>query len=671
MPFMSRSYLRSIGGNPDLVLGYHPEAQDDFFVTAVDRYAGTYIIGTQGYGKSGLLQNLVAHDVRAGHAVVVIDPHGDLVDDCVAALPQSETDRAFVLDMLDEDYPFGVNVFGGEKPKTSADAARRINRVGGIFEVLWADVLNQAYLPRYLRAALIVLLANPGSTLVDMKDFLLKDDVRARLLSNLQGDEDIREFWETQYTALTTAERMQRVQPLIGRLESLFLGRPLMRNIMGQRQTTIDFRQAIERRSLIFVKLPIKTLGDDARLLGTVLISQLHGAIFSYADVPESQRPGVSLYVDEFQHFATPHFSEMFTEGRKYGVRVTIAHQYRNQIPSFLQDSTQTARTKVCFHLTPDDAPEMARFFSTTRKTVRPEDMSDAPAEYLMKHIPSEEEAFDAYALTEIYLLPLQGFRHGHIVEIRNNRHDLEGGAIDFAFSMVGGANTHQAIRVDDPLPFLDRLLHTVMVRQDSNLPIPPEIPRGLSNSGVGFFGAVRHIWNSPLLQPNGVQYPAHLVGETADGPVWLRAPETPKEQLLHLIFTLRQTMKYLAEHPIGKVTESSTGDVAKMLTQLPPRSAFAISAKDQGVIYTHNTPQKVTGTDLEVRVAAIRDQTRKTFCRPREDVEGEMRAGPHVMVEIPVSPDAVSSIPNEVDDEHEADPQATRPAADRWETVE
>src|SRR5205823_6226595 len=122
-------------------------------------------------------------------------------------------------------------------------------------------------------------------------------------------------------------------------------------------------RKAIERKELIFITLPLKTVPQDARLIGTLLMAQIHAAVFSFGNMPQEQRPGVSLYVDEVQNFATPDFSELFTEGRKFGIRVAVAHQYRKQLPSFLQDSAMTARTKVCFQTTPEDGRELAHLF--------------------------------------------------------------------------------------------------------------------------------------------------------------------------------------------------------------------------------------------------------------------------------------------------------------------
>ncbi len=258
MPFVSSTYLENVSDekrrafvSSHMPLGYHPETRDTLMLADIDRYAGTYILGVQGSGKSGLLQNLIAHDHAAGNAVIVIDPHGDLTTDCIAQLPDHKLSVSYLLDMEDEAYPFGLNVFDNHKARTGVDQARAVDRLMHIFEVLWPDVLSQQHLPRYVRAATIVFLANPGATLVDMHAFLLDASVRYRMLKNVT-DPTVQQFWQTQFEDLSATARNSRVQPLIGRLEALFMGRTLVRNIVGQRQTTIDFRKAIENKEIIF-----------------------------------------------------------------------------------------------------------------------------------------------------------------------------------------------------------------------------------------------------------------------------------------------------------------------------------------------------------------------------------------------------------------------------------
>jgi Type IV secretion-system coupling protein DNA-binding domain len=615
MPFVSTPYLArvSVAKHNSLVdshtlFGYHPETQDKLFIPHADRYAGTYILGVQGSGKSGLLQNLINSDIQAGHAVIVIDPHGDLTQACLGLIPDNRLPHTYLLDMEDEMFPFGCNIFSTGRLTNSLATTQAVERLMHIFEVLWPEVLSQQNLPRYVRGAALTLLANPGTTLLDMYSFLQDQSYRARLLSNV-ADPTVRQFWHTQYDNLGPHEQYRRVQPLLGRLEALFMGRSLVRNIVGQRQNTTSFRNVMTNKQIVFIKLPSKTIAQDARLIGTILLAQISAAVFSFANTPEAQRPGVSLYVDEFQHFATSDFSELLTEGRKFGMRVTVAHQYRNQLPSFLQASTMTARTKVCFQSTPEDAREMAHFYPSNEATVQAEDITEHPVNYLLTH-PSNDPIM--YEFVSTYLHPLQGHKRGAgRVEIDHFRYDWV------------NDKPMDKPRVTDPTWQLDNLLYEVMRTGNPSLTIPPEIVDGFSNCGVGFYKAARSIvYNDPVLTIETV-FPRQLVGQRADGePYWTRHPESGREQLYHFIFHLRFAMQVLAENPIGKATAASPTEVAKMLTNLPRRAAFVRSADTVGVIYTHNAIPPLPRDMLYTRISGILNQTRQIYCRPKAEVE-------------------------------------------------
>src|SRR6266487_2902064 len=448
MTFVSRPYLanasyaeREAFLKNHIKLGYHPETKDDLYIHTLDRYSGLYISGMPGSGKSGLMENMILQDAE-DKAVIVLDPHMDLVTRCIGGLSSIRMPDTYILDMADESHPFGINVFATGQLTSDMDKTQAVERILHIFEVLWPDVLSQQHLPRYLRAATIVFLANSGATLVDMYHFLLDGGVRRRMLANIT-DAGVRQFWQTQYEQLSEAERNRRVQPLIGRFEALFMGRSLVRNIVGQRRTTINFRKAIEHKQLLFIKLPLKTIKQDAQLIGTIILAQIHAAIFSFADTPRDKRPGVSLYVDEFSHFSTPDFNELFTEGRKYRLRLIIAHQYRNQLPMYLRDSTMSARTKICFQLTPEDGREMAHLFPSTETTIQPEDIEPHPVHYLLTYTPGDEFV---RTFTETYLRPLQGHKRGNRVEIHQ-----------FRFDWIEGKQLPN-LRIAEPTPYLDAL---------------------------------------------------------------------------------------------------------------------------------------------------------------------------------------------------------------------
>ena len=598
-------------------IGRHPARDELFVVPDSDRYAGMYVIGVQGAGKSGLLHTLIQRDITAGHAVVVFDPHGDLITGCLATIPASRLPQTYVLDLEDESHPFGANLFSSGALQTDAARTTARERILRVFDVLWPDVMGQANLPRYARAATIVLLANPGSTLVDMYELLINPSVRRRLLTRVT-DSTVRQFWAL-YDEMPPSRQQQTIQPLLNRLESLFMGQALVRNVVGQRKSTISFRRVMEHREVIFVRLPLKSLGTEARLIGTILLSQLSAAVFSFRDTPEGERPGISLFVDEAQNFATPDFASLLSEGRKFGIRMVLGHQERGQLPDFLQRATLTARTKVVFTVTPPDARELAPLFANAAGAF---EVDEKPVARLLTtgHPDRVVQGF-----TDYYLRPLRGNRR--LLNVTDTTLTW-GTALGAVFNSPG---VTEPVRVEDPSYALNSLLYEVMRSGDASLPIPREIPMGFS--GVG---------PQPFYQV-ALRASDELRGQYAF-PGWLlkRDPTHGQEQLLHFLFSLRLAMAALAKNPIGEQTEAKVADVGRQLASLPKRAAYVRCDTASGVIYTENTPPRLSGDALQQRLDLIQDQTRRTYCHPREDVE---QAAQNTDARSPAAPPSMASL--------------------------
>jgi DNA helicase HerA-like ATPase len=56
------------------------------------------VCGATGTGKSTLLANLIASDIRSGRGVVLIDPHGDLFADVLERLNREPDIPVWVAD---------------------------------------------------------------------------------------------------------------------------------------------------------------------------------------------------------------------------------------------------------------------------------------------------------------------------------------------------------------------------------------------------------------------------------------------------------------------------------------------------------------------------------------------------------------------------------------------
>ena len=123
-----------------VILGTDVETGQQVRLGDIERRSGSYFLGKMGMGKSALAVNIALQDIANGHGVFFIDPHGDAVLDI---LRRGDTDllenRAYLLDVEDEDYSFGINLL--QCPNVASWKARNATytRAYNVFEKLWED----------------------------------------------------------------------------------------------------------------------------------------------------------------------------------------------------------------------------------------------------------------------------------------------------------------------------------------------------------------------------------------------------------------------------------------------------------------------------------------------------------------------------------------------------
>jgi len=368
-----------VEGKPATRLGLEKYGLGTVYTLDQSRFEGCYVIGTQGQGKSSFLSHLINQDLVKGFSIIVLDPHGDLINDCIAQMPESRVKDTYLLDIEDVEYPFAVNLFDS-KTASAIEEGQAINRILHVFEVCFPDT-SKMLLEKYLGNIAPVFFRSPGTTMLDIPRFLRTESLRRKMLRGVRPE--IREFWEEEYTMLSASKQQTETASLSTRINR-FKRSAIVSTIVGQGKNTLDFRRSIEGREVLLIKLPTLLLREESSLIGTMITSLIHAAIFSFRDIPREKRPGFSLFVDEFQHFASKDFEEMFTGGRKFGSRVCIAHQFREQIPEFLTSATLTATTRVAFRLIDKNAREMASsFYDPHAQLCEPVVLPD-----VLKHLP-------------------------------------------------------------------------------------------------------------------------------------------------------------------------------------------------------------------------------------------------------------------------------------------
>ncbi len=122
------------------------------------------------------------------------------------------------------------------------------------------------------------------------------------------------------------------IQPIQNKVGA-FLADPHLYRVLTRSEKSIDVRKVMDEGMILLVNLAKgKVGGENAALLGALLVSRLGLAALSRADIPEATRRDFFLYLDEFQDFTTLSTATMLSELRKYHLIMVLAHQYLEQL---------------------------------------------------------------------------------------------------------------------------------------------------------------------------------------------------------------------------------------------------------------------------------------------------------------------------------------------------
>ena len=319
----------------------------------------THLLGPTGVGKSTVLLSLALADAAEGRGLLLLDPKGDLATDFVARLPQERAADVVVLDPTNP-CPVGFNPLAGPPELAVVTAEAVLGVLAELFRDSWgirtADVLS---------AALLTLARIPQATLVWLVPLLTNPAFRRRVLALAPPDPlgtDV--FWQG-YEAKPVRTQAVEVAPVLNKLRQLML-RPGLRAMLGQAQPRFGLADLLERRRIVVVNLNQGLLGAGAaRLLGTLLISQLWQHLLARQAEPPQRRQIVSVYIDEVQAFLAGlpgSLADALAQARSLGAAFHLAHQYRGQLSAEMMQAVETnTRSKVYFALSATDAAAAAR----------------------------------------------------------------------------------------------------------------------------------------------------------------------------------------------------------------------------------------------------------------------------------------------------------------------
>jgi CxxC-x17-CxxC domain-containing protein len=327
-----------------------------FGIKRKDRRQHIYILGKSGTGKSVLMFNMIVQNINNGDGVCVVDPHGELVESILSAIPPHRMKDVIYFNPADTDYHIGFNVLELIDIKYKHLVASGLM---GIFTKIWANAWS-ARMEYILNNAILALLDTPDTTLLGIPRMLVDKDYRQKIISNLK-DPVIKAFWVHEYEAWQDKFRNEAIAPIQNKVGQ-FLSTSIIRNVVGQSKSTINIFDIMNDSKIFLVNVAKGRIGEDnSGLLGGMIITKVQLAAMERVRIPENQRKDFYLYVDEFQNFVTDAFAGILSEARKYRLNLTIAHQYTGQLVLELHTTMRDAvfgnvGTMIVFRVGADDA---------------------------------------------------------------------------------------------------------------------------------------------------------------------------------------------------------------------------------------------------------------------------------------------------------------------------
>jgi hypothetical protein len=304
-----------------------------------DRRRHTYMIGQTGTGKSVLLENLAFQDMMDGKGFAFIDPHGDSAEALLGMVPKERVEDVIYFIPGDMEMPIGLNLFEFDTPDQQDFLIQEsIAMIYSLYDPGHTGIVGPRFESWFRNAALTVMADPAGSSFLDVQQVFIDQafaDEKIKYLTN----RTVLDFWNKEMAQTSESSKGEMLGWFASKFGA-FLGNDMLRNIIGQTKSGFDLREIMDNKKILLVNLSKGKLGElNSKLLGMIFVMKFQAAAMGRASIPEAERVDFSLYVDEFQNFATESFATILSEARKYRLSLVLANQFMTQLTDQIRES--------------------------------------------------------------------------------------------------------------------------------------------------------------------------------------------------------------------------------------------------------------------------------------------------------------------------------------------
>ena len=359
-------------------------------------------------GKSTLMHHIVAHKMRAkaagrdSDAIVVVDPHADLVGGLLEHVPEPLIDRVRLIDLADERGAPGVNLLD---TRIFADRDRTADSVVRVAKGLWEQwgprmqsILEQTV--KTLHEANERMDAGEQYTILDGLRILSDDDFRSDVLE-MVSDPYLLQWWARDFGNWRRETRADALAPVQTRL-SYYASSKRARAVLGQSRSTIDMRRVIRDGGVLLVSTAQGTAGRDvAALVGASLLNLVDAVIREQGSLPFERRRGALVVVDEMQSMPGVDYESMLSELGKFGASFILATQSLAKLDDLSRTMRDTLLANVgclaVFQVAGNDAGQLV--WELGKERVTEDDITSLPVHQCYVRATVGTERMDAFSM--------------------------------------------------------------------------------------------------------------------------------------------------------------------------------------------------------------------------------------------------------------------------------
>ena len=304
-----------------------------------DRRKHIYFIGGTGSGKTTLLNNLAYQDMMDGRGFAFIDPNGDAAEALLGVIPKERVEDVIYFSPGDMESPIGLNLFEFEtQDQRDFLIQESIAMLYKLYDPGHTGIIGPRYEHWFRNAALTIMSDPKGSTFIDVPQ-VFNDQAFTDEKLKYVTDRTVLDFWNKEMAQTSEANKSEVLGWFVSKFGA-FLSNEMMRNIIGQTKSGFNLREIMDNKKILIVNLSKGKTGElNSQLLGMIFIMKFQVAAMARDDIPEDERVDFTLYVDEFQNFATDSFATILSEARKYRLSLVLANQFMTQLTDNIRES--------------------------------------------------------------------------------------------------------------------------------------------------------------------------------------------------------------------------------------------------------------------------------------------------------------------------------------------